>query len=259
MEIPDKLYDSTPIIMNKKVLIYIPTRNTAQTIEKTYNLIPEHIKKEAQFVVVDNASTDNSVEVAENLGLKVLIHETNRGYGGSNKTGFEYAKKIGVDIFLIMHSDCQYDPTIMDRILEPVLSGEADLVLGSRIMGKKALTGGMPWWKYISNRFLTWLENTVLGVNISEYHTGYRAYTMEVLNRIPYEETSDDWVFDGEILFQIANLGYRIKDVPIPTTYQGPISSITFTTGVVYGLSVVFLSFKYLFHKWGIVKQKMFM
>ena len=126
--------------MNKKVLIYIPTRNTAQTIEKTYNLIPEHIKKEAQFVVVDNASTDNSVEVAENLGLKVLRHETNRGYGGSNKTGFEYAKKIGVDIFLILHSDCQYDPTIMDRILAPVLSGDADLVLGSRIMGKKALT-----------------------------------------------------------------------------------------------------------------------
>jgi hypothetical protein len=126
-------------------------------------------------------------------------------------------------------------------------------------MGKKALAGGMPWWKYLSNRFLTWLENTALGINISEYHTGYRAYTMEVLNRIPYEETSDDWVFDGEILFQIVNLGYRIKSVPIPTTYQGPISSITFTTGVVYGLSVVLLSFKYLFHKWGIVKQKMFM
>jgi len=245
--------------MNKKLLIYIPTRNTAQTIEKTYGLIPEHIKREAEFVVVDNASTDNSIEVAEKLGLKVIRHETDRGYGGSNKTGFEYAKKIGADIFLILHSDCQYDPTIMDRILEPVLSGEADLVLGSRIMGKKALAGGMPWWKYVSNRFLTWIENKAQGINISEYHTGYRAYTMEVLTRLPYHESSDNWIFDSEIIFQVANLGFKIKDVPIPTTYQGPISSITFTTGAIYGLSIFGLIFKYKLHKWGIFKQKVFM
>ena len=134
--------------MGKKILIFIPTRNTAGTIEKTFNLIPEHIRKEAEFIVVDNASTDNSVEVAEKLGLKVIRHDRDRGYGGSNKTAFDYAKSIDVEIFVILHSDCQYDPSIMDSVLDPMLRGEADAVFGSRIMGKKALQGGMPWWKY---------------------------------------------------------------------------------------------------------------
>jgi glycosyltransferase involved in cell wall biosynthesis len=245
--------------MDKKILIFIPTRNTAITIEKTFYLIPEHIRKEAEFIVVDNASVDNSVEAAQKLGLKVIRHEVDRGYGGSNKTAFDYAKSREVDIFVILHSDCQYDPSIMDRLLEPMLKGEADAVFGSRIMGKKALQGGMPWWKFISNRFLTWLENWALNAHLSEYHSGYRVYSMDLLSRIPYSQDSDNWIFDSEIIFQIINLGFTIKELPIPTTYKGPISSISFFTGVVYGLSIFWLILKFKLHKWNIIKQKQFM
>lgn len=245
--------------MDKKILIFIPTRDTATTIEKTFDLIPEHIKKQAEFIVVDNASTDNSVEVSERLGLKVIRHETDRGYGGSNKTAFDYAATKNIDIFVVLHSDCQYDPAIMDRLLEPALAGEADAVFGSRIMGKKALEGGMPWWKYIANRFLTWIENLATNAHVSEYHTGYRVYSMKMLKRIPYALDSDNWVFDSEIIFQILHLGFSIKEVPIPTSYSGPISSISFLTGVVYGLSVIWLILKFLLHKWNILKQDQFM
>jgi glycosyltransferase involved in cell wall biosynthesis len=245
--------------MDKKILIFIPTRNTAGTIEKTFNLIPEHIRKEAEFIVVDNASVDDSVGVAEKLGLKVIRHDRDRGYGGSNKTAFDYAKSIDVDIFVILHSDCQYDPSIMDRVLDPLLRGEADAVFGSRIMGKKALQGGMPWWKYCANRFLTRLENWALNAELSEYHTGYRIYSMNMLKSIPYSYDSDNWLFDSEIIFQIIHYGFTIKEVPIPTTYAGPISSISFSTGVVYGLSVLRLIVKYKLHQWKMITLKQFM
>ena len=244
--------------MNKKTLIFIPTRNTASTIEKTFTLIPGHIRSEAEFIVVDNASTDTSVAVAENLGLKVIRHERDRGYGGSNKTAFDYAKTVHADIFVVLHSDCQYDPSIMDRLLQPIVQGEADAVFGSRIMGKKALQGGMPWWKYIANRFLSWLENWALSAHLSEYHSGYRIYSMNILKSIPYHLNSDGWIFDGEIIFQILNLGFTVKEVPIPTSYKGPISSISFSTGVVYGLSVLWLIFKFKLHQWNIIVQKKF-
>jgi len=244
--------------MDKKLLIFIPTRNTATTIEKTFRLIPEHIKKEAEFIVVDNASIDNSVEVAEKLGLKVIRHDRDRGYGGSNKTAFDYAKANDIDIFVILHSDCQYDPSIMDRVLEPMLQGKADAVFGSRIMGKKALQGGMPWWKYCSNRFLTRLENWALNADLSEYHTGYRIYSMDLLKSIPYEYNSDDWLFDSEIIFQILHYGFTIKEIPIPTTYKGPISSISFSTGVVYGLSVLWLILQYKLHQRKVITLKQF-
>jgi len=244
--------------MNKKIIIFMPTRNTAATLEKTYSLIPEHIRHQAAFIVVDNASSDNSVEVAERLGLKIIRHDVNRGYGGSNKAAFDYARTINADIFIVLHSDCQYDPTIMDRLLEPMLQGDADAVFGSRILGKKALLGGMPWWKYVSNRFLTWLENLALHASLSEYHSGYRIYSMDMLTKIPYELDSNDWIFDSEIIFQILHLGYTIREVPIPTTYKGPISSISFSTGVVYGLAILWLIVKFKLHQWGIVKQKQF-
>ncbi len=244
--------------MYKKVLIFIPTRDTAKTIEQTYNLLPEQIKQEARFVVVDNNSSDDSVAVAQRLGFPVIRHDRDMGYGGSNKTAFEYAKKQNVDFFAILHSDCQYDPSIMDRILAPALNGDADVVLGSRIMGKKALAGGMPIWKYVSNRFLTFIENKALGVNLSEYHTGYRIYSMNFLRRIPYWEDSDDWIFDSEILFQICHFRARIVELPIPTTYDGPISSVSLKEGVIYGLSIFGLIFRYLLHKWNIRQQKQF-
>jgi len=245
--------------MNKKALIFIPTRNTAATLEKTFRLIPEQIRNTAEFIVVDNASSDNSVQVAERLGLKVIRHDVDRGYGGSNKTAFDYAKTINADIFVVLHSDCQYDPSILDRVLEPLLQGKADAVFGSRILGKKALQGGMPWWKYIANRFLTWLENWALNANLSEYHTGYRIYSLNLLKSIPYGLDSDNWIFDSEIIFQILHLGFTIKEIPIPTTYKGPISSISFSTGVVYGLAIFWLILKFKLHQWHIIRQKQFM
>ena len=244
--------------MKPKILIFIPTRNTATTIEKTYRLIPDNIRNSAEFIVVDNASSDNSVAVAQQLGLTVIRHASDHGYGGSNKTAFDYAKTISADIFVILHSDCQYDPTIMDRLLEPVLTGRADAVFGSRIMGKKALSGGMPWWKYISNRFLTWIENMATHGQLSEYHSGYRIYTMKVLKGIAYNQNSDNWIFDSEIIFQIIYAGFSITELPIPTTYSGPISSISFFTGVVYGLSIFLLILKFKLHQWNIIQQKQF-
>jgi glycosyltransferase involved in cell wall biosynthesis len=245
--------------MGKKILVYIPTRNTAPTIEQTYSLIPAHIKQKAEFIVVDNASTDNSVEIAKKLGLPVIRHDFDRGYGGSQKTAFDYAKRNNVDVFVILHSDCQYDPTIMDRVLEPVLSNEADAVFGSRILGKMALQGGMPWWKFVSNRFLTEIENWTLHTHLSEYHTGYRVYTIELLKRVPYYYNSDNWIFDSEIIFQICSLGFRIKEVPIPTSYGGTISSVSFSEGVTYGIAIFGLILKYKLHMWKIIQREQFM
>ena len=244
--------------MLPKIIVFIPTRNTAATIEKTYRLIPEPIRAEAAFIVVDNASSDNSIEVARQLGLPVIRHDRDRGYGGSNKTAFDYAKSIGADILVVLHSDCQYDPRIMNRLLEPVLAGEADVVFGSRIMGGGAMKGGMPWWKFVANRFLTWLENLATDAQLSEYHSGYRIYTMKVLKRIAYNQNSDNWIFDSEIIFQIINAGFSIKELPIPTTYSGPISSISFFTGVVYGLSIFWLILKFKLHQWNIIHRRQF-
>ena len=146
----------------------------------------------------------------------------------------------------------------MDRLIDPVLNNEADAVFGSRIMGKKALQGGMPWWKFISNRFLTWIENIATHSHLSEYHSGYRVYTLNILNRIPYALNSDNWIFDSEIIFQIFNAGFKIKEVPIPTTYKGPISSISFSVGMVYGFSIFWLILKFKLHKWNIINQEQF-
>jgi glycosyltransferase involved in cell wall biosynthesis len=244
--------------MLPKIIVFIPTRNTAVTIEKTYCRIPEPIRTEAAFIVVDNASSDTSVEVARQLGLPVIRHDRDRGYGGSNKTAFDYAKSIEADMLVVLHSDCQYDPQIMNRLLEPVLAGEADVVFGSRIIGGGAMRGGMPWWKFVANRFLTWLENLATGARLSEYHSGYRIYTMKVLKKISYSQNSDNWIFDSEIIFQIINAGFSIKELPIPTTYSGPISSISFITGVVYGLSILWLILKFKLHQWNIIQQKQF-
>lgn len=244
--------------MPPKIIIFIPTRNTATTLKKTYQRIPECIRAHAAFIVVDNASSDSSVAVAHELGLPVIQHEKDRGYGGSNKTAFDYAQSIGADILVVLHSDCQYDPRIMNQLLAPVIAGEADVVFGSRIMGGGAMKGGMPWWKYIANRFLTWIENRATGGQLSEYHSGYRIYTMNVLKRIAYNHNSDNWIFDSEIIFQIINAGFSIKELPIPTTYSGPISSISFFTGVVYGLSIFWLILKFKLHQWNIIQQKQF-
>ena len=239
-----------------KILIYIPTYNTSRTLAETISKISKDI--ECEYVVVDNGSNDNTVEVAKKLGLRVIRHHSNRGYGQSQKTAYIYSFGNKADIVVMLHSDNQYDPSLLTEILSPIINGEADVVLGSRILGGGALEGGMPVYKYISNRFLTMLENLVLGTNISEFHTGYRAYKTEVLERIPFLFNSDSWLFDSEIMFQIVQEGCRIKEIPIPTSYHPNAKTVSFLDGMVYGLGVLKLIIHFSLNRLGILKSKQF-
>jgi glycosyltransferase involved in cell wall biosynthesis len=242
---------------NSKILIYIPTRNTANTLEETYRRIAN--AEAYDYIVVDNGSEDESVAIAERLGLRVIRHHFDRGYGGTQKTAYSYALGRDSDIVVMLHSDGQYAPELLPKIVKPISEGHSDAVFGSRILGRKALEGGMPYWKYISNRFLTWIENKALGTNLSEFHSGYRAYSLSLLSRVPFLYNSDNWLFDSEIIFQIKNLGFRITEIPIPTTYSKSASSVSFFDGVIYGLSIFLLIFKYLLHKGKIIRFKQFM
>ena len=242
---------------NKKILIYIPTRNTASQLKNTLSRI--HLNLKCDYLVVDNGSSDKSVQLARSLGLRVIQHHFDRGYGGSQKTAYGYALGKDADIVVMLHSDGQYDPVFLSQILEPIINNKADAVFGSRILGGGALAGGMPRWKYFSNRFLTKFENWVLGSKLTEFHSGYRAYSMNMLERIPFLYNSDSWLFDSEIIFQINNLGFRIKEIPITTRYHKGASSVNFFEGVVYGLCVFWLAFKYSLHRCGMVRQKQFM
>lgn len=242
---------------NKKILIYIPMRNTAMQLKNTLNRIPQDLK--AEFLVVDNGSKDNSVESAKSLGLKVIQHHFDRGYGASQKTAYSYALGKEVDVVVMLHSDGQYDPKYLPQILKPILHNEADAVFGSRILGRGALSGGMPRWKYVSNLFLTWFENKALGTNLSEFHSGYRAFSIKLLERIPFLYNCDNWLFDSEIIFQIKNLGFSIKEIPISTSYHKGASSVKFLEGLGYGLGIFWLALKYFLHLHGLVRQKQFM
>lgn len=240
-----------------KILVYIPTYNTAKTLAQTISKIPKNI--ECEFIVVDNGSKDNSVQVAESLGLKVIRHYHNRGYGGSQKTAYIYAMGAKTDVVAMLHSDDQYDPSLLNQILEPIRKDEADVVFGSRILGSRALQGGMPIYKYISNRFLSWFENLALGTNISEFHSGYRAFKTKALEKIPFLFNSDNWLFDSEIIFQLVWAGQRIKEIPIPTKYHATASSVPFFDCIIYGLGVFKLIMRFYLYRLGIIKPKQFL
>lgn len=233
-----------------RVLVMVPTRNTARTLEETIRRIPPGVVDD--ILVVDNGSTDMSVAIAESLGLKVVRHYFDRGYGASQKTAFSYATAVGAEVLAILHSDLQYPPSLLPDLVAPILEGKADVVFGSRVMEGKAIEGGMPRYKYISNRFLTYVENKTLKSNLSEFHTGCRAYRVKMLERIPYFFNSDSWLFDSQIIFQILNLKFRVVEFPIPCIYDGNSSSVSFRDGVVYGLGVLGLCARYTLHKWGI-------
>ncbi len=242
------------MIDNKKIVIFMPARNTAHLLEKTYNDIPKGFAD--QIILVDNASTDNTVEIAHSLGMKVIRHENNLGYGGSLKTGYTNAIKEGADVVVMLHSDNQYDPKILPQIVKPILSGEADAVLGSRILGAKTRSGGMPWWKYIANIRLTKLINFSIGSKIHEFHTGYRAYSRKLLENLPYRYNSDNFLFDTEITIQIISHGFTIKEVPIPTHYFTDASTMTFGQCVIYGLGILISLLRYSIHKMNFIKFK---
>ncbi len=232
----------------RRVVIVMPAYNAAQTLERTYADIPHAIVD--KIILVDDVSRDQTVDIARNLGLEVIVHRQNRGYGGNQKTCYGAALEAGADVVVMLHPDYQYDATRIPALIEPILDGRADLMLGSRFLGDP-LAGGMPRWKYVSNRFLTIVENLAFGLHLSEYHTGLRAYSRHLLETIPYRLNSDDFVFDQELIAQVVAGGMRsrIGEVAVPTRYFEEASSVGFQRSVVYGLSTLRVVARYLLHR----------
>jgi glycosyltransferase involved in cell wall biosynthesis len=228
----------------------MPAYNAARTLERTYHDLPLDIVDEV--LLVDDASGDETVSVSRRLGLTTFLHDTNMGYGRNQKTCYREALRRGADIVVMVHPDYQYSPRLVLPIAGMIAAGEYDVVIGSRILGNGALQGGMPLYKYISNRFLTAFQNLLIGQKLSEYHTGYRAFSREVLESLPLEENTNDFIFDNEMLAQIVFFNFRIGEVSCPTKYFEEASSINFTRSVRYGLGVLITSIKFRLQKMGI-------
>jgi glycosyltransferase involved in cell wall biosynthesis len=232
------------MINGKKLVVVLPAYNAAKTLEITYNEIPFDIVDDV--VLVDDASKDDTSELGKKLGIKhVIKHQQNKGYGGNQKSCYNKAKEIGADIVVMLHPDYQYTPKLIHAIASIIAYDVYPVVYGSRILGKGALKGGMPVYKYIANRFLTLTQNILMNQKLSEYHTGYRAFSIDVLNKIPFELNSDDFIFDNEITAQIFYAGFEVGEVTCPTKYFDEASSINFKRSVTYGLGVLRVSFQY--------------
>ncbi len=242
--------------LNKKVIVVLPAYNAALTLQKTMEEIPYDIVDEVVFV--DDNSTDNSIEVAERIGIKHIIkHAENKGYGGNQKTCYNKALELNGDIIVMLHPDYQYTPLLITAMVAIIGNGLYPVVFGSRILGKGALKGGMPVYKYIANRFLTLFQNICMNQKLSEYHTGYRAFSREVLESVNYNDNSDDFVFDNEIVAQIFYRGYEIAEVTCPTKYFDEASSINLKRSTIYGLGVLKVSILYMLTKLKIFKWKL--
>lgn len=228
----------------QEVIVVMPAYNAEKTLEKTYKDIPKGSFD--NVLVVDDASSDKTVKVAKKLRLKIVVHQKNKGYGGNQKTCYKEALKMGADIVVMLHPDYQYDPKFLPLLVEPIKQGYFDIMLGSRMQTREgALKGGMPIYKYLFNRMLTLIENIVLGLNLSEYHTGYRAYTKEALKKIPFNKFSDDFVFDQQFLISARAHKLKIGEIAIPTKYFPEASSISFKRSVEYGFSTLWELLKY--------------
>jgi glycosyltransferase involved in cell wall biosynthesis len=246
------------MVRDKKVIVVLPAYNAAKTLEITYKEIDFSIVDDV--ILVDDRSYDNTVEVAKALGIKNIIeHQENRGYGGNQKSCYNKALELGADIVIMLHPDYQYTPKLIPSMAHLLGSGLYQVVLGSRILGKGALKGGMPYYKFISNRFLTLFQNIMMNAKLSEYHTGYRAFTKEVLNRISYNENSEGFVFDNQMLAQIWYAGFEIAEITCPTRYFDDASSINIKNSTIYGLGVLKTSLQYRFQKWHLGKFRIFM
>ncbi len=241
----------------KKVIVVLPAYNAALTLEKTYAEIPFPLVDEV--ILCDDASRDNTVETARTLGIEhVIVHENNKGYGGNQKSLYRKALELGGDIVIMLHPDYQYTPKLIPSFVNIIGEGLYPVVLGSRILGKGALRGGMPMYKYISNRLLTLSQNLLIDYKLSEYHTGYRAFSREVLMAINFEANSDDFVFDNEMLSQIVYAGFDIAEVTCPTKYFEEASSINFKRSMEYGLGVLRVSFCHFLQRKGLAKFRMY-
>jgi glycosyltransferase involved in cell wall biosynthesis len=245
------------VYLNKKVVVVLPAYNAELTLEKTYKEIPFDIVDE--LVLVDDASKDHTSDLARKIGIQhVIRHEANKGYGGNQKTCYKKALELGADIVVMLHPDYQYTPKLITAMVSIIGQELYPVVFGSRILGKGALNGGMPMYKYISNRFLTFFQNVLMNQKLSEYHTGYRAFSGEVLRSLDLSQNSYDFIFDNQMIAQIFYNGFEIGEVTCPTKYFEEASSINFSRSVTYGLGVLKVSLLYFLAKQGIFKDKIF-
>ena len=225
------------MIANRKICVVLPAYNAAQTLEMTLREIPNDIVDD--IILVDDASTDNTLHLAKSLGVFAVGHDRNQGYGGNQKTCYRLALERGADIVIMLHPDYQYTPKLLFPMASMLCCGLFDVVLGSRVLGIGALAGGMPLYKYVANRALTFVQNILLGYKLSEYHTGYRAFTRAVLEALPLEGNSDDFIFDNQMLSQIIYLGFNVGEISCPAKYFSEASSINFRRSITYGLGVL--------------------
>lgn len=245
------------MINNKKIAVVLPAYNASKTLEVTYNEIPFDIIDEV--VLVDDRSKDDTVEVAKRLGIKhIVIHDINKGYGGNQKSCYNKALELNSDIVVMLHPDYQYTPKLIHSMCYLIANNVYEVAFGSRILGKGALKGGMPFYKYVANRMLTLTQNLLMNQKLSEYHTGFRAFSSKVLKSIDYNANSDDFVFDNQMIAQIFYAGFEIAEITCPTKYFDDASSINFRRSSIYGIGVLKTSFAYFFQKTGIINNRIF-
>lgn len=246
-----------PNIELKKIVVVLPAYNAEKTLPATVSDIPQEVYK---IILVDDCSSDKTVEIAKELGIKTIVHQCNKGYGGNLKTCFKLAREANADVIVMVHPDYQYDPRLIPYFVGFMRYSVCDVMLGSRVRTtKETLEGGMPFWKYIFNRLLTYFVNFVLGQNLGDIHSGFRCFTREVLEAIPYENNSDDFVFDVQCLSQASYLGFKIGDAPMPVRYFDEASSINFKRCIKYTIDIFAVMFQFCFTKTGIYKSKLFM
>ena len=244
------------MLNNKKIIVVMPAYNAERTLRQTYDEIPRPLVDEV--ILVDDKSSDATLEVARSLGIPTIPHQRNLGYGGNQKTCYKAALERGADIVIMLHPDYQYPPKLITAMAPLIAEGMYDCVLGSRILGIGALKGGMPIYKYFANRFLTFYQNLLLRYKLSEYHTGYRAFSREILETLPLENNDNDFIFDNQMLLQIIYAGFSIAEITCPTAYFPDASSINFSRSVKYGLGILVVTMRYLLHQIGIISSPLF-
>jgi glycosyltransferase involved in cell wall biosynthesis len=244
------------MLFEKKIVVVMPAYNAEQTLRQTYSEIPMQYIDDV--ILVDDGSSDRTAEIARSLGCKTVVHLENKGYGGNQKTCYAEALKHGADVVVMLHPDYQYTPKLLVTMASAIAVGQYDVMLGSRVLCQSAIDGGMPAYKYIANRLLTLFENILLGNRLSEYHTGYRAFSREVLETLPLNENSDDFIFDNQMLAQVSYFGFSLGEISCPTRYFDEASSISLRRSTIYGLGVIKTSIVYRLNKMGLIDSRLF-
>ena len=245
------------MIGGKRVTVVLPAYNAAKTLQRTYQDIPKDVVDD--IILTDDASDDDTVEIARALGIHTIKHDRNRGYGGNQKTCYTAALQRGADIVVMLHPDYQYTPKLVPTMVAMIASEQYDVALGSRILAGGALAGGMPLYKYVGNRVLTSIQNVLLGAKLSEYHSGYRAWSSGVLERLPLLACSEGFVFDNQMIAQALHFGFRVGEISCPTNYFPQASTVNFGNSVIYGLGVLKTSIAYRLHRWGLWRARIFL